>query len=168
MSVSSLLPFSQEVSYYQPTPPLSEEGSCLLPDLPFRRSSIPSSFVVPSLFILTRKFLSNYTNLVTEVFKIHSRQRLGHYINNLLIGTHILEIDGSLLYHIPYIYNIGFLYALICHGTTNSLSSLYKYGCHRKLPWFPTPCQIFMTSYSKTISLHNKWSKLQCTLFHLY
>ena len=122
MSVSSLLPLSWEVSYYQPTPPLSAEGSSLRPNLPFRRRSISSSFVVPSIFLLVRKVLSNYTKLVTEVFEHHSRQRLGQYINNFLIDTHILELDSSILYHIPYIkisdyYMLRFVmeHQILCH-----------------------------------------------------
>ena len=38
-----------------------------------------------------------------EILELHSRERLGQYISNFLISTHILELDGSLLYHIPYI-----------------------------------------------------------------
>ena len=61
------------------------------------------SFVVPSLLLLARKVLPNYTKLVAEILELHSRERLGQYINNLLISTHILELYSSLLYHIPYI-----------------------------------------------------------------
>ena len=51
-----------------------------------------------------------------------SRQRLGQYINNLLIDTHILELDGSILYHIPYVEMLDFYMLLfvmehhiLCH-----------------------------------------------------
>ena len=55
MSVSSSLPLSREDPYYQTTLHLSKEGSCLRPSIPFRRRSIYSSYVVPSLFLLAWK-----------------------------------------------------------------------------------------------------------------
>ena len=66
-------------------------------------SFLQGKFVVSSLFLLVRKVFSNYTKLVTLIFKHYSTETLGQHIINLLISTHILDLYSSLLYHIPYI-----------------------------------------------------------------
>ena len=99
------------------------------------------------------------TSLKIEVWLVH--QQLAHRYSHT--GAWWLPFVPYPLYK-----NIIFLYASICHGTPDSLSSLYTSGCHRKLLWCPNPCQIFMTSTSEAISLHNKRSKLQCTLLQPY
>jgi hypothetical protein len=38
--------------------------------------------------------------LVSKVFKLYTRQRLGQHINNLFIRAIILELYGSFLHHI--------------------------------------------------------------------
>ena len=93
------------------------------------------TIVVPSLFHLMRKFLLNYTKLVIEIFELCSRSRLGQYISNLLIDTHILELNGSLLYHIPYIeisifYMIRFVmeHRILCHLYTTLVVTNNYYG----------------------------------------
>ena len=61
----------------------------------------------------------------------------GQYINNLLINTHILEVDGSLLYHIPYIkisnfYMLQFVmeHQILCHLYTSLVVIENYYGVH--------------------------------------
>jgi hypothetical protein len=49
---------------------------------------------------LSRKVLSDNTKLVSEVLKLHMRQRIGQHICNLLICANILELSNSPLYHI--------------------------------------------------------------------
>ena len=50
---------------------------------------------------LMREVLSDYTNLVSKVFKIYMRQRLSQHINYLFLCMNILELHGSSLHHIP-------------------------------------------------------------------
>ena len=42
----------------------------------------------------------NYSKLVSEVHKLHSRQRLGENVSNLLIGLDVLELHCSSLYNV--------------------------------------------------------------------
>ena len=51
------------------------------------------------------------TKLVSEVFKLHTRQRLSQHICNLLICAHILELYNSLLHHVTNI-EVSYLYVL--------------------------------------------------------
>jgi hypothetical protein len=60
------------------------------------QDTIVSSTSLP----LLREVLSDYTKLVSEVFKLHTRQRLGQHICNLLICANILELYNSSLHHI--------------------------------------------------------------------
>ena len=97
MSVLSSLPLSWEDPHYQPTPPLSEGGSCLRPVLPFRGESISSTcssfpkkvhiFIIcstitihpceESLFKLHQAFHRNIqTSLEIEAWPVH--QQLAH------------------------------------------------------------------------------------------
>ena len=62
------------------------------------------------------------TNLVSEVFKLHMRQRLSQHICNLLICAHILDLYSSLLHHvtnvkIPYLYVLRLImeHMVLCH-----------------------------------------------------
>ena len=56
---------------------------------------------------LSREVLLDYTKLVSEVLKLHTRQRLGQHICNLLICANILELYISPL---QYITNVVILY----------------------------------------------------------
>jgi hypothetical protein len=58
-------------------------------------------------FPLSREVLSNYTNLVSKVFKLYTRQRLGQHICTLLICANILDLYNSPLHHIM---NVVILY----------------------------------------------------------
>ena len=62
-----------------------------------RDDTIPAA---TSLLPLSGKVFSNNTKLISKVFKLYSGKTLCQHINNLFIGTHILELYGSLLYHI--------------------------------------------------------------------
>ena len=42
----------------------------------------------------------HHAKLVSEVFKLHSRQRLGENVRNLLISRYIMELHCSLLHHV--------------------------------------------------------------------
>ena len=50
--------------------------------------------------LLSGKVFPNNTKRVSKIFKLYLRQRICQHISNLFIGTHILELYGSLLYHI--------------------------------------------------------------------
>jgi hypothetical protein len=65
-----------------------------LPDV--GHDTIVSSTSLP----LSREVLSDNTKLVLEVLKLHTRQRLGQYICNLVICANILELYSSPLHHI--------------------------------------------------------------------
>jgi hypothetical protein len=72
-------------------------GYKILTELPIvGQDTIVSSTSLP----LSREFLSDYTKLVSKVFKLYRRQRLGQHICNLLICANILELYNSSLYHI--------------------------------------------------------------------
>jgi hypothetical protein len=60
------------------------------------QDTIVSSTSLP----LSREVLSDYTKLVSKVFKLFTRQRLGQHICNLLICANILELYNSSLHHI--------------------------------------------------------------------
>ena len=60
------------------------------------QDTIVSSTLLP----LSREVLSDNTKLVSEVLKLHTRQRLGQHICNLLICANILELYNSPLHHI--------------------------------------------------------------------
>jgi hypothetical protein len=53
-----------------------------------------------TLLPLSREVLSNYTKLVSKVFKLYTRQRLGEHISNMFIRANIMEFYGSSLHHI--------------------------------------------------------------------
>ena len=60
------------------------------------QDTIVSSTSLP----LSREILSYNTKLVSEVLKLHTRQRLSQHICNLLICANILELHNSLLYQV--------------------------------------------------------------------
>ena len=84
MSVSSSLSLSWEDPYYQPAPPLFEEGSCLRPVLPFRGESISSTFSSFSKKVHIFIICSPITVPPCEdnIFKLH--QSCHRNIQNLL------------------------------------------------------------------------------------
>jgi hypothetical protein len=47
-----------------------------------------------------REVLLDHTKLVSEVHKLHFRQRLGQHVSYLLICSDILELHCSTMYHI--------------------------------------------------------------------
>ena len=49
---------------------------------------------------LSREVLLDYTNLVSELFKLYIRQRFSQYIKKLFLCRNILDIYNSLLHHI--------------------------------------------------------------------
>jgi len=72
-------------------------GYKILTELPVvGQDTIVSSTSLP----LSREVLSDNTKLVSEVLKLHTRQRLGQHICNLLIYANILELYSSPLHHI--------------------------------------------------------------------
>jgi hypothetical protein len=81
-------------------------GYKILMELPIvGQDTILSSTSLP----LSREVLLDYTKLVSEVLKLHMRQRLGQHICNLLICANILELYSSPMHHItniviPYFY----------------------------------------------------------------
>jgi hypothetical protein len=87
-----------------------------LPDV--GQDTIVSSASLP----LSREVLSDYTKLVSKVFKLHTRQRLSQHIYNLLICANILELYNSHLHHItnvviPYFYVLRLVMEdkVLCH-----------------------------------------------------
>jgi hypothetical protein len=75
---------------------------------------------------LSREVISNYTNLVSKVLKLYTRQRLGQHICNFLICANILELYGSPLHHImniviPYFYVLQLVmeHRVLCHLYAN-------------------------------------------------
>jgi hypothetical protein len=60
------------------------------------QDTIVSSASLP----LLREVLSDYTKLVSEVLKLHTRQKLGQHIYNLLICANMLELYNFPLHHI--------------------------------------------------------------------
>jgi hypothetical protein len=63
-------------------------GYKILTELPVvGQDTIVSSTSLP----LSREFLSDNTNIVSKVLKLHMRQRLGQHICNLLICANILQ-----------------------------------------------------------------------------
>jgi hypothetical protein len=60
------------------------------------QDTIVSSASLP----LSREVLSDNTKLVSEVLKLHTRQRLGQQICNLFICANILELYIPALHHI--------------------------------------------------------------------
>jgi hypothetical protein len=72
-------------------------GYKILIELPVvGQDAIISSTSLP----LSREVLSDYTKLVSKVFKLHVRQRFGQHICKLLICANILELYCSPLHHI--------------------------------------------------------------------
>jgi hypothetical protein len=59
-----------------------------------------STRLASTLLPLLREVLSDYTNLVSKVLKLYTRQRIGQHICNLFIRANIMEFYGSSLYHI--------------------------------------------------------------------
>jgi hypothetical protein len=83
------------------------------------QDTIVSSTSIP----LLREVLSDNTNLVLEVLKIHKRQRLIQYISNLLIYANILDLYNSPLHHIMNVVvpNIYVLQIIIEHWVLRHL-----------------------------------------------
>jgi hypothetical protein len=80
-------------------------GYKILTELPVvGQDTIVSSTSLP----LSREVLSNYTKLVSKVFKLYTRQRLGQHICNLLICANILELYSSPLHHITNVVILDF------------------------------------------------------------
>ena len=94
-------------------------GYKILTELPiFGQDTIVSSASLP----LSREVLSNNTKLVSEVLKLHMRQRLGQHICNLLICANILELYSSLLHHVMnvvildlYVLRLIMEHCVLCH-----------------------------------------------------
>ena len=82
---------------------VSPLGYKILTELPaVGQDTIVSSTSLP----LSREVLSDYTKLVSKVFKFYMRHRLSQHICNLLICANILELYSSSLHHIK---NVGIL-----------------------------------------------------------
>jgi hypothetical protein len=76
---------------------ISPLGYKILTEIPIvGQDTIVSSASLP----LSREVLLDYTKLVSEVLKLHMRQRISQHICNLLICANILELHNSLLYHV--------------------------------------------------------------------
>ena len=76
---------------------ISPLGCKILTDLPVvGQDTIVSSTSLP----LSREVLLDYIELVSEVLKLHMRQRISQHICNLLICANILELYISPLHHI--------------------------------------------------------------------
>jgi hypothetical protein len=76
---------------------ISPLGCKILTELPvIDQDIIVSSTLLP----ISREVLSDYTKLVSKVFKLYMRQRLGQHICNLFICANILELYRSSLHHI--------------------------------------------------------------------
>jgi hypothetical protein len=111
-----------------------------------------------------REVLSDYTKVVSKVFKLYMIWRLCQHICNLLICANILELycSPSAPYH--ECSDTGFLCALTCHGTQGSPSSLCNYGYLIESQWIPSPDRIDLSTTSETIWIQNWWNMLQCIL----
>jgi hypothetical protein len=59
-----------------------------------------STRLASTLLPLSREVLSDYTNLVSKVLKLYTRQRPGQHICNLLIHVNIMELYSSSMHHI--------------------------------------------------------------------
>jgi hypothetical protein len=82
-------------------------GYKILTELPVVvQDTIVSSTSLP----LSMEVLLDNTNLVSEVLKLHMRQRLGQHICNLLIYANILDLYSSPLHHIT---NVVILYLYV-------------------------------------------------------
>jgi hypothetical protein len=80
-------------------------GYKIITELPtIGQDTIVSSSSLP----LSREVLSDYTKLVSKVFKLYTRQRLGQHIYNLLICPNILELYISSLHHITNVVILDF------------------------------------------------------------
>ena len=82
------------------------------------QDTIEASILPP----LSREVLMNNTKIVSEVFKLHSRQRLSQHIYNMLIYAHILELYSSLLHHVTnvevqdfYVLRLIMEHRVLCH-----------------------------------------------------
>ena len=76
---------------------ISPLGYKILTELPaIGQDTIVSSTLLP----LSREVLLEYTNLVSKVLKLYTRQRFGQHICNLLIHANIMELYSSSLHHI--------------------------------------------------------------------
>jgi hypothetical protein len=53
------------------------------------------TIVSSTLLPLSREVVSDYTKLVSKVFKLYTSQRLGQHICNMLIRANILELYSS-------------------------------------------------------------------------
>jgi hypothetical protein len=49
---------------------------------------------------LSGRVLSDYTKLISKVFKLYTRYRFGQHISNLFIYAKVMELQGSSLYHV--------------------------------------------------------------------
>jgi hypothetical protein len=98
---------------------ISPLGYKILIELPVVvQDTIASSASLP----LSREVLSYYTKLVSKVFKLYTRQRLGQQICNLLICANILELYNSSLHHITnivipdfYVLRLIMEHRVLCH-----------------------------------------------------
>jgi hypothetical protein len=59
-----------------------------------------STRLASPLLPLSREVLSNYTKLISKVFKLYTRQRLGQHICFMFIHANILELYGYSLHHV--------------------------------------------------------------------
>jgi hypothetical protein len=102
---------------------ISPPGYKILTELPVvGHDTIVSSTSFP----LLREVLSDNTKLVSEVLKLHMRQRLGQHICNLLICANILEFYSSPLHHIMnvvipdlYVLRLIMEHTVLCHIYAN-------------------------------------------------
>jgi hypothetical protein len=132
-------------------------GYKILTELPVvGQDTIVSSTSLP----LSREVLSDYTKLVSKVFKLYTRQRLGQHIYNLLIYTNIFE--ALQLLSAPYheYSDTESLCDSTYHGTMGSLLSLCNSGYHIESRWFPSPDRIDLSTTFEVIWLHNWWNML--------
>jgi hypothetical protein len=139
-------------------------GYKILMELPVvGQDTIVSSTSLP----LSREVLSDNTKLVSEVLKLHTRQRLGQHICKLLICANILELYNSPLHHITNVVipDLYVLQLIMEHWVL--LSSLYNSGYHIESQWLPSPDRIDMSTTFESIWLHNWRNMLQCILLLL-
>ena len=63
------------------------------------------------------------TNILSEVFKIHSGQWLSQYISYLFIHHNILELQCSTMHHIPdiVVFDMDMLQLVMEHGVIRQL-----------------------------------------------
>ena len=68
-----------------------------------RETTVVTILEVSTLLPLSRKVLSDHTELVLEVLKFPTRQRLGQHICYLFIYANVLNLDISFMHQVMYV-----------------------------------------------------------------